>query len=127
MKPFSLEEYLNNPRKEIVTRDGHSVRIICTDREGTSTPIVALVTDDYGVERIVDYRKNGRYFAQEAIDESKSTTDLFFASEEHKGWINIYRTCDNGYRGNAIFPTEQIAKDNRSANGVATIEITWCE
>ena len=44
MKPFNLEEYLANPTKKVVTRDGRNVRIICTDRKGTDFPIVGLVT-----------------------------------------------------------------------------------
>ena len=32
MKPFNLEEYLANPNKELITRDGRKVkRILCTD------------------------------------------------------------------------------------------------
>ena len=31
MKPFNLEEYLKNPSREIITRDGKDVRILCTD------------------------------------------------------------------------------------------------
>ena len=46
MKQFNLEEYLKNPSKKIVTRDGSPVRIICTDRKDLDAPIVALV--DYG-------------------------------------------------------------------------------
>lgn len=42
MKPFNLEEYLSNPSKKIVTRDGRSVRIICIDRRGYTCPIVAM-------------------------------------------------------------------------------------
>ena len=34
MKQFSLEEYLEHPDRKVVTRDGRSVRIICTDRNG---------------------------------------------------------------------------------------------
>lgn len=33
MKQFSIKEYLANPSRGIVTRDGRSVRIICTDRK----------------------------------------------------------------------------------------------
>ena len=29
MKQFNLEEYLENPDRRIITRDGDSVRIIC--------------------------------------------------------------------------------------------------
>lgn len=35
MKQFSLEKYLANPERKIVTREGKKVRIICTDRAGT--------------------------------------------------------------------------------------------
>ena len=45
MKQFSLEEYLKNPDRKVVTRNGLPVRIICTDRKD-KWPIVALVTDD---------------------------------------------------------------------------------
>ena len=31
MKQFNLEEYLNNPSKKVVTRDGRAVKIYCTD------------------------------------------------------------------------------------------------
>lgn len=44
MKEFSLEEYLKNPNRKIVTRDGRDVRIICTDRRGGDHPILALCT-----------------------------------------------------------------------------------
>lgn len=32
MEQFSLSEYLKNPTRPIVTRDGRSVRIICNNR-----------------------------------------------------------------------------------------------
>lgn len=31
MKPFTLEEYLANPNKKVVTRDGRNAKIICTN------------------------------------------------------------------------------------------------
>ena len=43
MKPCNLEEYLANPNKKLVTRDGREVeRILCTDAVGTY-PIVAFL------------------------------------------------------------------------------------
>lgn len=42
MKQFNLEEYLKDPNKKVVTRDGRNVRIICTDRKGTEYSVVAL-------------------------------------------------------------------------------------
>lgn len=50
MKEFSLEEYLKNPDREVVTRYGHKVRIICTDKKNhDSHPIIALVETDEDV------------------------------------------------------------------------------
>lgn len=33
MEQFSLEKYLKNPNRKIVTRGGKSVRIVCADRK----------------------------------------------------------------------------------------------
>ena len=43
MKPFNLKEYLVNPLRKIVTRDGRPVRILCTDVKG-HCPVLALAT-----------------------------------------------------------------------------------
>lgn len=32
MKQFNLDEYLKNPQKKVITREGLSVRIICTNK-----------------------------------------------------------------------------------------------
>lgn len=45
MEQFNLEIYLKNPDQKIVTRDGRSVRIICTNRKSENCPIVALIQD----------------------------------------------------------------------------------
>ena len=34
MKQFNLAEYLENPNKKIITKDGKSVRILYANREG---------------------------------------------------------------------------------------------
>lgn len=44
MKQFSLEEYLANPAKKVVTRSGKDVRILCTDAKG-DFPIIALIDE----------------------------------------------------------------------------------
>ena len=31
MKQFNLEEYLKNPSRKVITRDGREARIICTE------------------------------------------------------------------------------------------------
>ena len=85
MKQFNLQEYLANPSRQVVTRDGRKVRIVCTDRAGLYTkPIVALITLPNGDEVIKTFWDNGietNTFAGE--------NGLFFAPEKHEGWINL--------------------------------------
>ena len=77
MEQFNLEEYKKNPNRKVVTRQGKSVRIICTDRRHTdSWPIVAL--EDYGDGEFVIYANiDGRTDMC-----SENIHDLFFADEE---------------------------------------------
>ena len=41
MKPFNLEEYLKDPNRKIVTRDGRNVTIHCTNY--CIKPIIAQI------------------------------------------------------------------------------------
>ena len=47
MKQFSLEKYLENPNRKVVTRGGRAVRTICTDRKfkylNVQYPVMALI------------------------------------------------------------------------------------
>ena len=108
MKPFSLEEYLKNPNREVVTRDGRKVtRFLCTDAKGPY-PIVALVESYNGTtDNSLQYTKKGQYF----ID-GNSISDLFFASEKHEGWINIFRGKDSPFTGNIIFASKEEAEES---------------
>lgn len=48
MKQFNLEEYLINPSRKIITRNGRAVtRILCTDAKNTF-PFVVLIKKDNG-------------------------------------------------------------------------------
>lgn len=79
MEKFNLEEYLKNPSRKVVTRDGRKVRIICTDMNYKNHPIVALIAHDNDTENIYTYTKDGEW------DNYESTTyDLFFAPEKDK-------------------------------------------
>ena len=42
MKQFSLEEYLANPSRKVVTREGKPAKILYTDARG-EYPVIALV------------------------------------------------------------------------------------
>ena len=123
MEQFSLEKYLANPSRKVVTRDGRCVRVICTDMEGTTYPVVALIENGSGYEQLTAFSKNGEY----AVNES-SRSDLFFAPKNHEGWINISRE-EYGYEGGLIYDSkedaEKIAKVNKCC--VATIKIEWEE
>ena len=61
MKPFSLEEYLKNPYRKIITRDGKSARIICTDRVCKTHTILALLFEDEDRDReeVYQYTSKG--------------------------------------------------------------------
>ena len=86
MKPFNLEEYLKNPNKKVVTRDGRDVRIICTDRVSEKGyPLVALVMND-GHELVHTYNMYGQFYT----GDTNPDLDLFFAPEKHEGWVNIF-------------------------------------
>lgn len=87
MKQFNLEEYLANPSRRVVTRDGDNVRIICTDARG-DYPIIALAENPYEVRDIIhSYTKEGYFY----VSENPCPFDLSFAPEKKKGWVNIYR------------------------------------
>ena len=86
MKQFNLQEYLANPSRQVVTRDGRKVtRFLCTDAK-TKFPIIALVEVSPGStdEKLRTYNKDGRFF----IDDI-SPNDLFFLLDKHEGWINL--------------------------------------
>ena len=122
MKPFSLEEYLENPERKVVTRDGRPVRIICTDRKG-ATPIIALVNDGLSEELGHAFYSDGKIFSDE-----DNELDLFFAPEKHEGWINIYADInDNSHPGNHIFESKEEAEEEgeKGSGYVTTIKIEW--
>ena len=127
MKEFSLEEYLKNPEREVVTRDGRKVRILCTDRKG-DTPIIALVNDaNDGQEYGYAFYSDGESFSDE-----DNELDLFFAPEKHEGWLNIYRSNECGFyiRGKSPYKSKEEADKVAKANPktfFTTIKVEWEE
>lgn len=128
MKQFDLQEYLKNPTRPIVTRDGHAARIICTNRIDKTHTILALLFEDEDRDReeVYQYTSKGEYFPN-----ASSPHDLFFAPIKKEGWINIYH-----YEGNpeanasrTIYDTKEEALSMRfKFNGcVDTIKIEWEE
>lgn len=81
MEQFTLEKYLKNPNRKVVTRRGNPVRIICTDRKhGEDTlPIVFLEESPDGIgEFLLSCRADG------TCDNYDTPYDLFFADEKEK-------------------------------------------
>ena len=121
MKPFNLQEFLANPSRKIVTRDGRSVRIICTDAKQDYS-IVALLTHCEDVESVMCYTKDGR-----RNNDVESQLDLFCSTDKREGWVNIYR---NG-EGNIItsvraYDTKEKAEKAKDNFGyLGTTHIEW--
>ena len=116
MKQFNLEEYLANPSRKVVTKNGRNVNIICTDYVGTRPIIAKIEGDTYSNS----FRKDGRYVINE-----ESSIDLFFAPEKKEGWVNIF---PNNMIG-GIYKSEEEAKNAAfwSIRTFTTIKIEWEE
>ena len=127
MEQFSLEKYLANPSRKLVTGDGRKVKILCTNRKSTY-PIVALVENhDSDNESVYSYRENGLYSMFSQSEEN----NLFFAPEPHEGWVNLYKWANKDcacYIG-SIYNSKAEAENKRdtSDNYVATIKLEWVE
>ena len=127
MKQFNLSEYLENPSREIVTRDGHPVRIICfnaniVDSDNTY-PIVALVKKEDNTDHPATFTNNGVFNVGEEND-----IDLFFKSIQKEGWTNVYRNGNNAIVTDTVFETKEEALNRKSIHGyVDTILIKWEE
>lgn len=125
MKQFNLKEYLANPSREVVTRDGHSVRIICTDARNNNYPIVALVSLKGGTEVVCGYTKNGT-----RLGDKINVDDLFFATKKREGWINMYKNSDGiSWLSHNYFTSKAEAeKEGKTYTcSVTTIKIEWEE
>lgn len=129
MKQFNLEEYLANPSRKVVTRDGRNVRIICTDRKRLNYPIVALIENKPTEgESVLYYTKEGKM----SLGNGLSDADLFFAPKKYEGWINIFKGAFNDKRFlgyTRIFKTKENAEEaGEGVSGyITTIKIEWEE
>ena len=121
MKPFNLEEYLANPSRKIVTREGKPARIICTDAKFEKYPLLALVTEKDGQESFATFEISGKFRSG-----YNSHLDLFFATEKHEGWVNVYKSESDWSLGASIWQTEEEAKKwVGAADYATTIKIEW--
>lgn len=121
MKQFNLEEYLKNPSRKVVTRDGRNARIICTDAKG-KYPIVALMEISDGSTEFPHKFKNNGHFL---YGDEDYHLDLFFAPEKHEGWVNVCKS--QMYRCGLIHNSEEEARRYRGCDAIATVKIEWEE
>ena len=122
MKKFSLEEYLKNPDREVVTRGGQKVRIICTDFDNPDFPVVGEIK---GHKWPFSFATNGT-----SIEGRQLCSDLFFAPEKHEGWIIINKYPDGVRDSNGIIYHTKLDIPDKPPVGVqrvATIKIEWEE
>ena len=122
MKPFSLEEYIKNPSRKVVTRDGRDAKIICTNFLSSNPIIAEIEKDGYSLS----YDENGRN------NNFSAPCDLFFAPEKHEGWFNIYHCDDLGFyiRQNQPYKSKEEADEIAKANFrtfFATVKVEWEE
>lgn len=123
MKPFSIKEYLENPNREVVTREGKPVRILCTDLDDNDYPVAAATKN-----RHVD-----RYTADGLFQAGKKTKyDLFFGKEKREGWALIYKetALRASHLSPEIYATKEAAERVWEANpGIecSIVKIQWEE
>ena len=122
MEQFSLEKYLANPSRKLVTRDGCPVRILCTDKKSYNEQIVGLIMGDNGMEFISTWTQQGKQYVN-----TDTPNDLFFAPETHEGWINVYRNNDSHTYAGAVYDSKEDAEKRKTIdeNYVTTIKIEW--
>ena len=116
-----MEEYLKNPSRKVITRDGKVVKIHCTNYDSRQ-PIIAQI-EDHNFSRA--FTEDGRYHINDII----SPYDLFFAPEKHEGWVNLYRgALDVTYEG-CVYTIEKEAREHIDdpQRYVATVKIEWEE
>lgn len=123
MKQFNLAEYLKNPSKKVITRDGRTVKIHCTNYDARQPIIAELEYHNFSSS----FTKDGRYYN----NDKNSPYDLFFAPEKHEGWINVYRDRDTGATsfGAILYTSREEAEEvgKTDVYYAATAKIEWEE
>lgn len=124
MKQFSLEEYLKNPDKKVITRDGKPARIICTDKRGNKPVVALILAPDNKIEVPFFYTSNG-FFYKDGRDDCD---DLMFASIKKEGWVNLFKNNSTIITGE-VYNTEAEAKSAILCKYtyISTTKIEWEE
>ena len=118
MKQFNLEEYLKNPLRKIVTRNGRNVKILCTNFTKAQHIIAQIEGNNYSTA----FHKDGIF-----VNGFESNIDLFFVPEKHERWINLYKEDDNIYASMDTFKTKKEAETLSYSSCIATVKVEWEE
>ena len=122
MKPFNLKEYIEKPTLKVVTREGKPVRIICTNKQNSKYPVVALIMEN-GVEDTVNFTEDGLVLAGDI-----TKYDLFFVPERKEGWMILYNAeyKDMPYPDTVIYKTkEEALKAKRYPGYMGIAHVEW--
>lgn len=124
MKQFSLEEYLKNPDRKVITRDGRPVRIISTDKLGAIHVIASFPHTDNNSELIFSYTADGKICGSN----KEHYSDLMFAPTKKKGWVNLFKINSTITTGE-VYNTEEEAKSAvvGSSIYISTVKVEWEE
>ena len=124
MKQFNFQEYLANPSRKVITRDGKPVQILCTNARREYS-IIALVERNSGKDYLFSFLPDGTmYYNKESIN------DLFFAPIKKESQINLFRHVYST-EVSIIFDTKEEAAKNsdygKNPRFIKTIHIEWEE
>ena len=123
MKQFNLEEYLANPSRRVVTRDGREVKIHCTNHYLTNQCVIAEIKD-------IGLSFSFNQYGQQYGNTEDSPLNLFFLPEKKEGYVNILKVDNCCYLGNStIFNSKEEAEEAKKSylNYAATAKIEWEE
>ena len=101
MKQFNLDEYLKNPTRKVMTRDGRSVKIHCTNY--TKNQLIIAEIEGTNLSEI--FNKDGKW-----LYPADTEKDLFFVPEKHEGWINLYKINSTISPGPRAYDTKEDAE-----------------
>jgi hypothetical protein len=106
IKPFDLEAYKNGAK--VKTRDGHEVRIICTDSKCPIFPIVALVKTNNDKEVVISYTYEGK---SQLASHNINGNDLIIVEEveEPEFWSDNKGNTFNGFRINNVASISEVS------------------
>lgn len=120
MKQFNLMEYLANPSRKMVTRDGRNVTIHCTNYQGFF-PVIAEIE---GLNTSMAFSISGVYgHVQDSV------YDLFFATEKHEGYACVHFNEGIYYLDDTIYSSkeEALLESKKWGDFVATVKVEWEE